>query len=181
MAGQFVLHCPPAHSQARIPNPEFRGLEDDMTARLNMGQAAPETYKAMRTLSSYSRQAGLEPSLIELIDIRASQINGCAFCLHMHTRDARAHGETEERIYLLEAWREAPVYTERERAALEWTEALTTLDGRGVPDAVYDAVKRHFSDDEMVKLSLAIAVINSWNRLMIGFQVPPQIEAGTRK
>lgn len=146
-----------------------------MTARLNMAQAAPEAVKAMRALSTYSKEAGLEPALLELINIRASQINGCAFCLQMHTRDARAHGETEPRIYLLDAWQEAPLYTERERAALAWTEALTRLGPESVPAALYEQTRQQFSEADMVKLSLAIAVINSWNRLMIGFAVPPQL------
>lgn len=147
-----------------------------MNARLNMTQAAPDAYQAMRTLSGYAKTSGLEPSLYELINIRVSQMNGCAFCLNMHARDARAHGETEARLHLLAAWREAPVFTERERAALAWAEALTRLGPDGVPDEIYDAARRQFSEEEMVKLSLAVAVINSWNRLMVGFRVPPQID-----
>jgi AhpD family alkylhydroperoxidase len=148
-----------------------------MNARLNMTQAAPDAYQAMRALSGYVKASGLEPSLYELINIRVSQINGCAFCLNMHARDARAHGETEARLHLLAAWRDAPVFTDRERAALAWAEALTRLGPDGVPDEVYDDVRRQFSEEEMVKLSLSVAVINSWNRLMIGFRIPPQIEA----
>ena len=148
-----------------------------MKARLNMTQAAPEAAQAMRALSGYVKASGLEPSLYELINIRVSQINGCAFCLHMHARDARTHGEAEARLHVLAAWREAPVFTERERAALAWAEALTELGPDGVPDELYEQARRQFSEEEMVKLSLTVAVINSWNRLMIGFRVPPQIEA----
>ncbi len=152
-----------------------------MKARLNMTQAAPEAAQAMRALSGYVKTSGLEPSLYELINMRVSQINGCAFCLAMHSRDARAHGETEARLHLLPAWRETPLYSERERAALAWAEALTKIGPEGVPDAIYDEARRHFSEEEMVKLSLIITVINSWNRLMIGFRVPPQIEASKAK
>ena len=148
-----------------------------MKARLMMAQAAPDVLKAMRALSEFSKTSGLEPSLIELVNIRASQMNGCAFCLNMHTRDARARGETEERMHLLNTWREAPIYSERERAALAWTEALTRLPPDGVPETLYQATRQHFSEQEMARLSLAIAVINSWNRLMIGFAVPPQLES----
>ena len=146
-----------------------------MKARLNMTQAAPEAAQAMRALSGYAKKSGLEPSLYELINIRVSQINGCAFCLGMHSKDARAHGETEARLHLLAAWREAPMFSERERAALAWAEALTQIGPAGVPDALYDEARRNFSEEEMVKLSLTVAVINSWNRLMIGFRVPPQV------
>ncbi|HEX9465689.1 MAG TPA: carboxymuconolactone decarboxylase family protein [Alphaproteobacteria bacterium] len=147
-----------------------------MQARLNLAQAAPDAVKAMRALSGFSKESGLEKSLIELINIRASQLNGCAFCLNMHTREARAAGESDERLHLVAAWRDAPVFSERERAALAWTEALTRLSPDGVADEIYDATRRHFSEAEMVKLSLGVAVINSWNRLMIGFRVPAQVE-----
>ncbi len=147
-----------------------------MNARLNMAQAAPDAVKAMRALSSFSKEAGLEKSLIELINIRASQINGCAFCLNMHVRDARAAGEKDERLALVAAWRDAPVFSARERAALAWTEALTRLAPEGVDDPLYAEARKHFSEAEMVKLSLAVAVINSWNRLMIGFRIPPDLE-----
>ena len=146
-----------------------------MKARLNASQAAPEAIQAMRTLSSYSKNSGLGPTLIELINMRVSQINGCAFCLNMHYVDARKNGETEARLNMLPAWREAPLYTERERAALAWAEALTHLGPEAGPDELYAEVRRHFSEEEMVKLSLAIAVINGWNRLMVGFRVPPQV------
>ncbi|WP_434382219.1 carboxymuconolactone decarboxylase family protein [Melittangium boletus] len=141
-----------------------------MDARLNAWTAEPELMKVMLTLSEKIAHCGLEHSLLELVKIRASQINGCAFCLHMHTRDARAHGETEERIYLLSAWRESPLYTERERAAMTWTEALTLVSQTHAPDADYAAVRAHFSEQETVKLSLAISLINAWNRIAVGFR-----------
>jgi AhpD family alkylhydroperoxidase len=113
-----------------------------MKPRLNPYEAAPDAMKSIAALEAYVQASGLEPSLIELVKTRASQINGCAFCLHMHTRDARARGESEERLYLLDAWRESPLYTERERAALAWTEAVTLVAQTRVPDAVYDEVRR---------------------------------------
>jgi AhpD family alkylhydroperoxidase len=116
------------------------------------------------------KESGLKPSLIELVRTRASQINGCAFCLHMHTRDARAHGESDERLYLLDAWRESPLYTERERAALAWTEAVTLVAATHVPDAAYDEARRHFSEGELVRLTHLVATINVWNRIAISFR-----------
>ena len=144
-----------------------------MASRLNYVKAAPDGYRAMSQLERYVKNCGLEPSLLELIKIRASQINGCAFCLDMHTKDARAAGESEQRIYLLSAWREAPFYSERERAALEWTEALTLVAETQVPDEVYERVRPHFTDKELVNLSLAVATINAWNRLAISFRSEP--------
>jgi len=141
-----------------------------MTTRINQAQAAPGAYRAMSQLEHYVRSCGLERSLIELVKMRASQINGCAYCLDMHTKDARAAGESEQRIYLLSAWREAPFYSERERAALEWTEALTLIAENEVPDELYERVKAHFTDEELVNLSLAIVTINGWNRLAISFR-----------
>ena len=141
-----------------------------MEPRLNPYQAAPEAIQAMRALDAYVHSSGLEPSLIELVKIRASQINGCAFCLHMHTRDARARGESEERLYLLDAWRESPLYTEGERAALAWTEAVTLVSQTRVPDAVYEEVRRQFAEDALVKLTLLVATINAWNRTSISFR-----------
>ena len=141
-----------------------------MKPRLNPYQAAPGAMKAMMALETEVQQSGLEPALIELVKIRASQINGCAFCLHMHTRDARAKGESEQRIYLLDAWRESPLFTDRERAALAWTEAVTLVSQTHVPDAVYEQAKAQFSDEELVKLTLLIASINAWNRFAISFR-----------
>lgn len=142
-----------------------------MKPRLTPLHAAPEAIQAMLNLENYVKGSGLEASLIELVKTRASQINECAFCIHMHTRDARANGETEERLYLLSAWRESPLYSDRERAALAWTESLTRVADTHVPDEDYELVKAHFSPEEQVKLSLLIGVINIWNRLAIGFRL----------
>ena len=142
-----------------------------MTPRLNPATAAPDAYKAMVALEKYIQGSGLESSLIELVKMRASQINGCAFCLDMHSKDARAHGETEQRLYLLNAWRESPLYTDRERAALGWTEALTLVAQTQAPDSDYAAVKSHFNDAEQVNLTLLIGAINTWNRIAIGFRM----------
>jgi AhpD family alkylhydroperoxidase len=141
-----------------------------MKPRLNPYQAAPGAMKALMALETEVQQSGLAPAMVELVKIRASQINGCAFCLHMHTRDARANGETEQRIYLLDAWRESPLYSDRERAALAWTEAVTLVSQTHVPDAVYEQAKAQFSDEELVKLTLLIASINAWNRFAISFR-----------
>jgi AhpD family alkylhydroperoxidase len=148
-----------------------------MTPRLNYFAAAPEAMKAMRAFEVAVVSSGLEHGLIELVKTRASQINGCAFCIDMHTRDARKAGETEARLYLLNAWREAPHYTPRERAALAWTEALTLIAETGAPDADYDGLKDHFTDEEKVKLTLLICAINSWNRIAIGFRSVPPLNA----
>lgn len=145
-----------------------------MTQRMNYTQAAPEGFKAMRQLQEYVEHSGLEHPLLELVKMRASQLNGCAYCLDMHSKDARAAGETEQRLYLLNAWREAPFYSERERAALAWTEALTRISKtKDVPDALYNEVRKHFSEKELVDLSLAIIAINGWNRLAIPFRSEP--------
>ena len=140
-----------------------------MKAHLNPFQAAPRDMQALLALSDHVENCGLERGLLELVKIRASQINGCAYCLHMHTRDARKAGETEDRLNLLSAWRESPLYSERERAALAWTEALTALDGRPVDEAEYRNMAAQFAPQEQVQLSLAISVINSWNRINVGF------------
>jgi len=141
-----------------------------MKSRLNFASASPEGIKAMLGLEKFVQGCGLEKSLTELVKTRASQINGCAFCLHMHTRDARASGETEERLYLLSAWRESPLYSARERAALAWTEALTLVSETGAPDADYDRLAAEFSAEEQANLSLLIGAINVWNRLAVGFR-----------
>jgi AhpD family alkylhydroperoxidase len=141
-----------------------------MKPRLNAYQAAPELMKAMTAFGATVEGSGLEPSLIELVKTRASQINGCAYCIHMHTRDARAKGESEERLYLLDAWRESPLYTDRERAALAWTEAVTLVSATHVPDAVFEELRRHFAEDEVVKLTMVVGVINAWNRIAISFR-----------
>lgn len=144
-----------------------------MKERLNYSKVEPKALKAMLGLESYAANSGLEHSLYELIKTRASQINGCAYCLDMHTKDARAAGETEQRLYALSAWRETPFYTDRERAALEWTEALTLVSEVEISDALYESVCEHFTENEMVMLSMAIIAINGWNRLAIGFGTVP--------
>lgn len=141
-----------------------------MTPRLDPYAAAPTALKAMLALEAHVKSSGLESSLIELVKIRASQINGCAFCIHMHTRDARAAGESEERLYLLSAWRESPLYSARERAALAWTEALTLVASTHAPDVDYGTAEGQFNDQEMVELTLLIGVINIWNRIAVGFR-----------
>jgi AhpD family alkylhydroperoxidase len=144
-----------------------------MEPRLDYFAAAPEVMKAMVGLEKAVAHSGLEKSLIELVKTRASQINGCAFCIDMHTRDAMKDGETPSRLLLLNAWREAPLYSPRERAALAWTEALTLIAETHAPDADWAALKVEFSEGEIVKLSLLIATINAWNRLAIGFRAVP--------
>jgi AhpD family alkylhydroperoxidase len=144
-----------------------------MEPRLEALKIAPQAYPAVAALQKYVDSCGLERPLLELIRLRASQINGCAFCLDMHTKDARALGETEQRLYLLSAWRESPFYTDRERAALEWTEAVTLVSETHVPDEVYERVKPHFSPLELVNLTAAIAMINTWNRLSVAFRAVP--------
>jgi len=141
-----------------------------MKPRLNAYQATPAVMKAMMALESQVVANGLEPALMELVKIRASQINGCAFCLHMHTRDARAKGEKEERIYLLDAWRESPLFSPRERAALAWTEAVTLVSQTHVPDEAYEQARAEFSEEELVKLTLLVTTINAWNRFAISFR-----------
>ena len=141
-----------------------------MQPRLNPWQAAPEWMQSYLTFGKGILECGLEESLMELVKIRASQINGCAFCLHMHTRDARAKGETEQRIYLLNAWRESPLFSDRERAALAWTEAVTLVSETHVPDDVFAQAKAQFSDEELAQLTLLIVAINGWNRFAIAFR-----------
>jgi AhpD family alkylhydroperoxidase len=148
-----------------------------MQRRLNYVKAAPAVYEGMLALQGVVDRSGLEKPLLELIKIRASQINRCAFCLHMHTRDARKGGESEERIYLLDAWRESPLYTARERAALAWTDALTLLPETGAPDDVYAEVAAQFSEAEIANLTLAIGAINVWNRFAVGFRLPHPVKA----
>ena len=147
-----------------------------MKPRLNPYQVAPATIKALMALESEVRGSGLEQSLIELVKTRASQINGCAFCINMHTQDARKHGETEQRLYLLNAWRESPVYSDRERAALAWTEAVTLISETHAPDDVYENVRAQFSEAETVNLTMLVATINAWNRLAISFRYIPEVK-----
>ena len=136
-----------------------------MQQRIDVTKVSPAAFKAVLALQTYVDQSGLDAKLRELIKIRASQINGCAYCLAMHTREARKLGETDERMHLLDAWREAPIYTARERAALAWTEALTLVSQTHVPDDVFAEVRRQFSEKEIVDLAAAVAAINTWNRI----------------
>jgi len=141
-----------------------------MTTGIEFTKAAPQAAAAMFGLERYLRSSGLEASLLNLVRLRASQINGCAYCLDMHSKEARAAGEAEQRIYVLDAWREAPFYSARERAALAWTEALTLVSRDRVPDDVYEMARAQFSERELVDLSLAVVAINGWNRLVIGLR-----------
>jgi AhpD family alkylhydroperoxidase len=143
-----------------------------MKPRIDLTKS-PAALQGMFGLERQVRQAGFEHGLLDLVRMRASQINGCAFCLDMHSKDARAAGETEQRLYGLDAWRETPYYSARERAALEWTEALTLIAGSHAPDDVYERVRAQFSEEEIVNLSLAIVQINGWNRLSIGLRAVP--------
>lgn len=144
-----------------------------MKPRIEYGKVAPGAIGAMRGLEGYLAECGLEPSLLELVKLRASQINGCAYCIDMHTKDARARDESEQRLYALSAWRETPFYSDRERAALAWTEAVTLVADGHVPDEVYECARQQFTDKELVDLTLAVIAINGWNRLAISFRTVP--------
>jgi AhpD family alkylhydroperoxidase len=144
-----------------------------MKPRLNYLDVGQGAFKAMYGLESYLAECGLESSLLHLLKLRVSQINGCAYCIDMHTKDLRAEGDTEQRLYLLDAWREAPFYSDRERAALAWAEAVTLVSEGHVPDEVYDEARKEFSEEELVNLTLAVVAINGWNRLSIAFRVVP--------
>ena len=144
-----------------------------MNARMNYGKSAPGVYDALDALDRYIAACGLERPLVLLIQLRASQINGCAYCLDMHWKDLRAIGESEQRLYSLDAWPECPYYTARERAALAWTEAVTRIDAGHVTDAVYEDVRQHFSEKELADLTLVVAAINAWNRLSISARLVP--------
>jgi AhpD family alkylhydroperoxidase len=146
-----------------------------MTARFDYPTAAPGVYRAMAGLERYLHACSLEAGLIHLVKLRVSQMNGCAYCIDMHSKDLRASGDTEQRLYLLDAWRECAFYTARERAALAWAEAVTLVADGHVPDALYEEVRPHFSQAELADLTLAVATINAWNRLSIAARV----EAGT--
>jgi len=147
-----------------------------MKARLPYQNYAKDALRLMMQSEAYlNHHSGLEPSLLELVKMRASQMNGCAFCLDMHSKDARAAGETEQRLYGLNAWREAPYYTDRERAALAWTETITNIQQGHVPDSVFEDTRKFFSEEELVNLTFAVNLINSWNRFAIAFRA----EAGT--
>ncbi len=152
-----------------------------MDPRLNYGEVSPGAMRAMTGLERFVHESGLERSLLELVKVRASQINGCAYCLDMHWKDARAAGESEQRLYSLSAWRETSFYSDRERAALQWAEVLTLLCQEDVSDEVYEEARRHFSEEELVSLTMAVVAINGWNRLAVGFRtVPGTYEPGSR-
>jgi AhpD family alkylhydroperoxidase len=152
-------------------------VTESVHARLDYKKIAPDVVQAMRGLEECvhkgGRKAGLERPLLHLIKLRASQINGCAWCIDMHTKDARAEGETEQRLYLVSAWRESPFFSDRERAALAWTEAVTLLSEDNVPEHVYEYVRQQFSEKELVYLTLAVVAINSWNRFNVSFRTLP--------
>ncbi|MCL6593040.1 MAG: carboxymuconolactone decarboxylase family protein [Alicyclobacillus sp.] len=150
-----------------------------MEPRIDYRTVAPEAVQALRGLERYVRHCGLEHRLLELVKTRVSQINGCAYCLDMHTKDARAAGETEQRLYLLPAWRESPCYTDRERAALAWAEAVTNVTVGHVPDDVYEGARKFFSEKELVDLTFAVVAINGWNRLAISMRSVPVPSAST--
>src|SRR6516162_4951518 len=144
-----------------------------MQKRPQYAKVCPEAYKAMLALSQAVEKTGLSPQLINLVNYRVSQLNSCAFCLDMHSKDLRAHGETEQRLYMISAWREAPhLYSDRERAALAWAEAVTRLENQQVPDAVYDMATRQFNEAELAQLTLAVVAINGWNRFNVVFHTP---------
>jgi AhpD family alkylhydroperoxidase len=144
-----------------------------MQPRLNFMEVAPEGVKALLGLQRVVHNSSLEKPLLELVKLRASQINGCAYCIDMHTKDARAAGETEQRLYCLSAWRECPFYTDRERAAMEWAEAVTLITEGHVPDELFERVRKQFSDEELVNLNYAVITINAWNRLAVTFRAVP--------
>jgi AhpD family alkylhydroperoxidase len=143
-----------------------------MKTRIDFTTADPKAIPLLLRIERHIADSRLEPKLLHLVKMRASQINRCAFCLDMHSKDARAEGETEQRLYSLDAWEEAPYYSDRERAALEWTEAVTSLGNGHVPDSVYEKVRAQFSQQEIAALTLAVAMINTWNRLNVAFRTP---------
>ena len=144
-----------------------------MEMRIDPRKVAPEVFRAMLALETAVKATGLESNLLDLVKLRVSQINGCAYCIDMHSKDLRAEGESEERLYLLDAWREAPFYSDRERVALAWAEAVTFIAKDHVPDDVYELARQQFADDELAKLTLAVVAINGWNRFSIAFRAIP--------
>ena len=144
-----------------------------MKSRIEYSHVAPDSAKALYGLENYVQHSGLEPALLDLMKTRVSQINGCAYCLDMHTKDARARGETEQRLYALDAWSETPFFSERERAALAWAETVTRVAETHVPDEAFEHARQHFTEKELVDLTLAIVAINGWNRLAIAFRKVP--------
>ena len=148
-----------------------------MKTRIDFTRISMQSLKPLFALGAQVEASGLEHALLELVKMRSSQLNGCAYCLDMHSKDARAAGETEQRLYLLDAWRETSLYSERERAALAWVEAVTLVSDGHVPDAVYETVKKHFSEKEIVDLTMAIVAINGWNRVAIATRATPQVKS----
>jgi AhpD family alkylhydroperoxidase len=144
-----------------------------MKSRINFMQVSGRALQSLLAVNAVIEEGGLDEKLLHLIELRASQINGCAYCIDMHSKDARAAGDTEQRLYGLSAWREAPYYTDRERAALEWTEAVTLVSSTGVPDSAYEAVRAQFSEKEIAFLTLAVSMINTWNRLNVALRAVP--------
>jgi AhpD family alkylhydroperoxidase len=144
-----------------------------MEQRINLMEKGHGAIKALFGFATYLAKSSVEQPLLHLVEFRASQINGCAYCLDMHSKDLRADGDTEQRLYMLEAWRESPFYTDRERAALAWTEAVTLVNESHVPDEVYEEARKQFSDEELIDLTIAIAAVNSWNRVNIAFRTTP--------
>lgn len=152
-----------------------------MKPRLQFFNAAPELMKQVKALNQAVEECGLEKSLLHLVKLRASQINGCSFCVDMHSKEALHDGDTLQRVILVAAWKESPLFSERERAALAYTEAVTLLSEEGVPDALYEATRQHFSEEELVKLSVAIGMINVWNRLAVSFRLAHPVQQETRR
>ena len=147
-------------------------LDAPEAPRIDYTRVSPDAVRAMYGLELFVRKSGLDPVILELVKLRASVMNGCAYCVDMHTRDARAAGETEQRLYAVPVWRETPFFTPKERAALLWTEVVTDLGRTGVPDDAWEHVRRHFDEHEVVSLTMAIVAINGWNRLAVSFRVP---------
>ena len=152
-----------------------------MEMRIDPRKVAPEVFRAMLALETAVKATGLESNLLDLVKLRVSQINGCAFCIDMHSKDLRAEGESEERLYLLDAWRETDFYSDRERAALAWAEAVTLISHSHVPDDVYEQARQQFTEDELAKLTLAVVSINGWNRFGIAFRAAPGEYQPTRQ
>jgi len=150
-------------------------MEDLTQPRVRYGRAAPEPMRALSSIEQYLEGCGLAPALLDLVQLRASLLNGCAYCLQRHSHEARARGERVERLFQLGAWPESPVFSEQERAALEWTDAVTNVQSGHVPEEVYQRARRQFTEKELVDLTWAIAAINAWNRLSIAFRYPPEI------
>lgn len=167
----YALYAGSGSSKIAIQN-EGNNMKDEFKQRLDYKKSSPPAFNAMMALATYTKNTGLDQELLNLVYMRASQINGCAWCLNMHAKDAKAAGANEQRLNLLPLWREAPVYTDRERAALEWTEAVTLVAATHVPDDVYAIARKQFNEKELVDLTLAIIAINGWNRLNVAFKTP---------